>query len=69
MPLELELILGLRPDLGLVALSIAVALVIDFDITDFVFSSFPFEVLVEVVVTDVLWALPLDFGDEGAGPF
>lgn len=68
MPLELEPVLGLRPDLGL-ALSIAVVLVIDFDITDFVFSSFPFEVLVEVVVTDVLWALPLDFGDEGAGPF
>ena len=54
--LELEPVLGLKPGLGF-ALSIAAALVIDFDITDFVFSSFPFIGLVELVVaepTDVL---------------
>ena len=49
--LELKPVLGLKPGLGF-ALSIAVALVIDFDITDFVFSSFPFIGLVGLVVTE-----------------
>ena len=54
------------PDLDF-GFSVVVVAIIDLDINDFVFSSFPFIALADDVV-EVLATFPLDFGDPGAGP-
>ena len=53
------------PDLDF-GFSVVAVEIIDLDMTDFVFSSFPFIALADDV--EVLATFPLDFGDAGAGP-
>ena len=63
--IELEVVLGLSPDLGFAFSALDVE-IIDFDMAGLIFSSLLFEVLANVDEFDTRVALPLDFGDVGA---
>ena len=63
--MELEVVLGLSPDLGFAFSALDVE-IIDFDMAGLIFSSLLFEALANVDELDTRVALPLDFGDVGA---